>query len=444
MSIRARSLGEILVGRIAFFAVLAMLAQVAIVFGNYYWNDGELSRLLIERETEQLAGGISGPSEQLFFALPDDLKGRYGSANSGYFARIRTTSGQVLFSTCNEQCATHFMPLDLKPPSFWIRTIRPGKPLTLAGGRAFTVADDTVLVEVAIIGDPQDAISGVLWREVLDHMIVPMGIILVLVFGATLVSVRTALRPVRAAALAADALDPMDSRSHLNIEGMPLEVARLADAVNRAFTRVGDLMKAQKILTSGIAHEVRTPLAAVKLELERIDHPRARKAEADLDELVNFVEQLTSLARLDTFDHSLFQPVSLSAIGEDVVQAMAPWVYQNGHSLALEKMGDRQVLALESLLRDAVRNLVENAVKHTPAGSAIVVSVDNSTIAVRDQAAIAKVDVVATTASKSAGGLGIGLEIVRRIAALHGAQFEMVRDNSGTLARLVFDARRAG
>jgi signal transduction histidine kinase len=107
-------------------------------------------------------------------------------------------------------------------------------------------------------------------------------------------------------------------------------------------------------------------------------------------------------------------------------------------------MGDRQVLALESLLRDAVRNLVENAVKHTPAGSAIVVSVDNSTIAVRDQGATTKVDVIATTASKSAGGLGIGLEIVRRIAALHGAQFEMARDNSGTLARLVFDARRAG
>src|SRR5438552_2559607 len=71
VSIRARSLGEILAGRIAFFAVLAMLAQVAIVFANYYWNDGELSRLLIERETEQLAGGISGPSEQPFFALPD-------------------------------------------------------------------------------------------------------------------------------------------------------------------------------------------------------------------------------------------------------------------------------------------------------------------------------------------------------------------------------------
>ena len=171
------------------------------------------------------------------------------------------------------------------------------------------VGERRFVVDVATMGDPQDVVSDVLWNEVIEHMIVPMSILLVLVLGATLLSVRQALKPVRIAADAAERIDPMDSRSHLQFQEMPREVAHLAEAVNRAFERVGELMKSQKILTSGIAHEVRTPLAAIKLELGHIDHPRARKAEADLDDLVRFVSQITALARLDTFDHGMC-PVS--------------------------------------------------------------------------------------------------------------------------------------
>ncbi|MGO7675655.1 two-component sensor histidine kinase, partial [Rhizobium ruizarguesonis] len=62
---------------------------------------------------------------------------------------------------------------------------------------------------------------------------------------------------------------------------------------------------------------------------------RARKAEADLDDLVDFVSQLTALARLDSFDHGMFEEVDLAILCSEVVVQLAPWVYENEHSLEL-------------------------------------------------------------------------------------------------------------
>ncbi|MGM4910036.1 sensor histidine kinase [Rhizobium sp. 768_B6_N1_8] len=412
------TLGAILARRIAFFAVLAMVLQLAVIFSDYYWNVGELSRLFVEQETERLASGIAVEDGTIHYRLPESVEGRYSEAQTGYVARIREADGGLVFQSCDAACESRFLPPDVNPPDFWLRSLKPGKPLTLVGGRAFTVGGRRFVVDVATTGDPQDVLSDVFWNEVIEHMIVPMSILLVLVLGATLLSVRQALKPVRIAAEAAERIDPMDSRSHLQFQEMPREIAHLAVAINRAFERVGELMKSQKILTSGIAHEVRTPLAAIKLELGHIDHPRARKAEADLDDLVRFVGQITALARLDTFDHGMFEEVDLVALASSVVEQLAPWVYENDHSLEFSAQVDAAIVqGVPALLKDAVRNLIDNAVRHSPAHTDIVVRVSRNLIRVEDRhlADIRQAcDVTAHT-----DGLGIGLKIVERIAAIH-------------------------
>ncbi|MGO4194223.1 ATP-binding protein [Rhizobium sp. YAF28] len=412
------TLGAILARRIAFFAVLAMVLQLAVIFSDYYWNVGELSRLFVEQETERLASGIAVEDGTIHYRLPESVEGRYSEAQTGYVARIREADGGLVFQSCDAACESRFLPPDVNPPDFWLRSLKPGKPLTLVGGRAFTVGGRRFVVDVATTGDPQDVLSDVFWNEVIEHMIVPMSILLVLVLGATLLSVRQALKPVRIAAEAAERIDPMDSRSHLQFQEMPREIAHLAVAVNRAFERVGELMKSQKILTSGIAHEVRTPLAAIKLELGHIDHPRARKAEADLDDLVRFVGQITALARLDTFDHGMFEEVDLVALSSSVVEQLAPWVYENDHSLEFSAQVDAAIVqGVPALLKDAVRNLIDNAVRHTPAHTDIVVRVSRNLIRVEDRhlAGIRQ----ACDVTAHADGLGIGLKIVERIAAIH-------------------------
>jgi signal transduction histidine kinase len=304
------------------------------------------------------------------------------------------------------------------------------------GGRAVVLGSRRFLVDVANLGDPRDVVSAVLWNEIIEHLVVPMSILLVLVFGATLLSVRQALRPVRAAADAADQIDPMNSNSHLKFDKMPREVAHLAVAVNRAFERVAELMKSQKTLTSGIAHEIRTPLAAMKLELGHIDHPRARRVEADLDDLVQFVGQLTTLARLESFDHGVFEPVELVELSSSTVEQLAPWVYKNAHSLEFIAVAEAAVIqGVAALLRDALRNLSENAVRHTPAGTHIVVRAGPDFISVEDQD---PKDWVLNTVKSAGDNLGIGLTIVRRIVDIHEGRFDRKMLPSGSIVTIIF------
>ena len=435
------TLGAILTRRIAFFAVLAMVLQLSVIFSDYYWNVGELSRLFVEQETERLASGITVNGKSLRYELPDSVKQRYQERSSGYVARIRDATGALVFESCDDACESRFLPADVNPPDFWLRSLKPGKPLTLVGGRAFVVGNQRFVVDVATIDDPQNVVSSVFWKEVIEHMLVPMSILLVLVLGATLLSVRQALKPVRAAADAADNIDPMDARSHLNFDEMPREVAHLAIAVNRAFERVGELMASQKVLTSGIAHEIRTPLAAIKLELGNIDHPRARKAEADLDDLVRFVAELTTLARLDSFDHGIFEAVDLVALSSSVVEQLAPWVYGQAHSLQFcPQVETALVQGAPALLKDALRNLVENAVRHTPAGTDILVYVGSNTVRVEDRRRGSTQR--ETSASHCSDSLGIGLKIVRRIAELHRGSLRQSTSKLGHVFEISFVDQR--
>lgn len=431
MSRNRPTLGAILTKRIAFFAILAMLVQLVVIISDYYWNVGELSRLYVEQETERLSEGISVENGNVRYELPETIRDRYRQDGDGYLARIRAADGTLVFETCDAACEDRFLPKDIDRPDFWLRSLKPGKPLTLVGGRAFFIGDQRFLIDVATLGDPQEVVSDVLWNEILEHLVVPMSILLVLVLGATLLSVRQALRPVRAAADAADQIDPMDARSHLKFDDMPREVAHLAVAVNRAFDRVAELMKSQKTLTSGIAHEIRTPLAAMKLELGRIDHPRARKIEADLDDLVRFVFQLTALARLESFDHSAFETVDLIAVSASAVEQVAPWVYENLHSVELITADNKAVVqGIPALLRDAIRNLVENAVRHTPDHSHIIVRVGANLIEVEDCRPTA---VGQSGAKPRADSLGIGLKIVTRIAEIHRGKLRRSTSATGSI-----------
>ncbi|GLK72531.1 two-component sensor histidine kinase [Ancylobacter dichloromethanicus] len=437
-------LGRLVALRIVLFAALAMLAQLVAVLVEYGSDPEYLSLLALEQETDALATGLVSAGTRLSYQLPPDLAGRYGTEASGYVARVRTASGVVLFSHCDADCIEHFLPLELNPPTFWLRVLSPGYPLSFAGGRIIERGDQRIFFEIAMRGDTQNVVWEVLGDEVLDHMVLPMSLTLIFVLGATLISIRAALAPVTAAAEQAERLDPLSPDARLEQAGMPREIAQLAGAVNRSYARTRELMEAQKLFTSAIAHEIRTPLAVIRLELERIDDPAARRTLGELDELTHFVEQLVTLARLEASDRSGFTPVALDEIGRDMVATLAPFVYARGGRIAFEETDNPGVPGNAALLKDAIRNLIENAVRHGGPGVSIVVRTDDGPgIAVIDDgrgfdpAAGDPHD--APGHYRRAGGLGIGLEIIRRIAALHGGRLEITRvAPRGTQARLAF------
>lgn len=421
-----------------------MALQVIIVFTEYYRDNANLARLMVEAEASRLVAGFTYADGTLRYELPKAME-RYATPGGPYLARIRTSSGTILFSNCDQACSQHLLPADINPPDFWLRRLALGKPIVVVGGRSFELAEGRrVLVELAVLGDPQGVVSLVLEHELLDHMAMPMVLLLVFVLGATLLAVRRALRPVAEAAAQADRIDPRDPSTRLRVEGMPREVAHLASAVNRTIGRIGDLIRAQKVFTAAVAHEIRTPLAMMKLQLGRIDDPRARKVEADLQDLAHFVEQVTSLARLEAAERNASQPVDPAALCRSVVSALAPWVYEAGHGISFADCGGTPFLASSGLIEDAVRNLIENAVRHTPPGTQITVEAGpGPRIAVVDDAGAycprTEGDAALPGMTMRSGGVGIGLEIVRRIAAIYNAQFQMASTPGvSTTASLVF------
>ncbi|MBH0239746.1 sensor histidine kinase [Methylobrevis sp. L22] len=449
---RSPSLLRIVALRILLFGMLAMGIEVAIVFAEYWFDDPNLGRSLIEIEAEALAHGLVERDGRLAYVLPADARTRYRTGGpdldedggQGYFARIRTLDGTVLFSNCGEECTEHFLPLTVNPPSFWQRSLSPGKPLDVVGGQSVDIGGRRVAIELAVLRDPDHRVLQVILHEVFDHMVVPMTLMLTLVIGASIWSVRSALRPVAAAARQAELIDPRDAGARIPTAGMPREVAVLAAAVNRAFGRVGEVIRGQSLFASAIAHEIRTPVAIVKLELEHIDHPRAKKALADLDGLTHVLEQLTALARLDAVDVGAMRPVALGELSAATIESMAPYVYDRGKTITLVDRGGGEVRAIAGLIENLIRNLVENAVRHTPPGTAITVTVGpGPELSVADDGPglpdDEPIDLGHEAVLKRAGGLGIGRKIVQRIAEIHGATLETTSSRAaGTCVRLVF------
>jgi signal transduction histidine kinase len=316
-----------------------------------------------------------------------------------------------------------------------------GKPLAIAGGKTYEIHGDKIFIEIAILHDSDGIMWAVIGREFADHLASPMAIMLFFVLGGTLLSIHRALRPVAKAAQEAGHLDPLDPSHLINQTGMPREIADLAAAVNRSLARIGTLMKSQRLFTTAVAHEIRTPLAMMKLELGNIEHPRARKIEADLDALAGFVGQITALGRLESADRAVFRPVDLAKLADWVVTDIAPLVYDLNHTIAYSNLGAGSVEGHTPLLQDALRNLIENAVKHTPEGAAIeVIAGSGPRMTVKDDAGVFDAPAEVPFGDLKADRMGIGLEIVRRIMALHQGRLEIeVEPGHLTAMTLLFD-----
>jgi hypothetical protein len=419
---RERSLVSLVAARVTLFAFVAMVLQAGLVFLHYYRDDHRLADLMLDQEAEVLSAGFVLEDGRFGYQLPDDLA-HYAEHRT--IARIRLPSGEVLFSNCDSQCVQQLLPLDLTPPDSWRRMVSSGKPIQVVGGRTVTVGGRTAFIEIGILTESNRVMWGVLREELADHMAVPMIMLLLFTLGATLLSIRRALGPVSAAATAAETLDPLDTASLLPVTGMPREIAELARAVNRAISRIGDVMRSQKLYTTAIAHEVRVPLAAMKLALGHITDPRAREIDEDVDRLSHFVTQLTDLGRLDAFDRSLFEEIDLDALGRHVVADMAPMVFEKGQTIGFHSFDPKPALGLASLIEDAVRNLVHNALVHTPPGTTIaVIAGPGALIRVTDTGGIESdgYEVLGADGRFLKGDkIGIGLSIVRKIVQLHKA-----------------------
>jgi two-component system sensor histidine kinase QseC len=226
----------------------------------------------------------------------------------------------------------------------------------------------------------------------------------------------------------------------LDASSAPAEIAPLVAELNRLFGRIDDALQRERRLTADAAHELRTPLAALSTQAQV-----ARRASSDatrneaLDAIVlgaeraaRLAEQMLTLARLDSgHGEAAKLPVDLRELARDVLADVTPRALARRIDLSLEEGPPVIVEGYAGLLAILVRNLVDNAVRYTPGGGHVRVSVS----AHGKQALLEVVDdgpgVPAAElgrlgerfhrlAGQELSGSGLGLSIVERVAELHG------------------------
>ena len=221
------------------------------------------------------------------------------------------------------------------------------------------------------------------------------------------------------------------------------ELATLATAFNELLDRLEAAHASQHRFVADASHELRTPLAALRAEIEvalrrertPADYQRTLDSNRhELERLSSLVENLLALAALDAAPAREKSPVDLALVCRDVAEQLSPLAAAQNVRLQLELAEDVTVPGDVFALERAVRNLVENALRHTPAGEQIVIRAEvqqgEAIVRVIDAGVgIAPEDLphlferfyrVDTARNRAHGGAGLGLSIVKAIVEAHG------------------------
>lgn len=277
-------------------------------------------------------------------------------------------------------------------------------------------------------------------NEVADHVVVPLLVLIVPMTLAALWVIRSSLRPLSLAGARIEAAQAADKGFRVDVHDFPAEATGFADAVNGMLARLDEAATRQEAFAADVAHELRTPLAVLALELDRLDSAESQRLKRDVAAMSRLVDQLLVLAQLDAQAAAPVSatPVDLSDIATEIVSQYAPLAVAENKSLALELDGRVLVEGRREAIAAALRNLVENGLRVTPPDGIVTVTAGpGARISVIDGGGGLMPARLADLSQRyrrgdhaSESGAGLGLAIVSRIMAAHGGRIETRPDKS--------------
>jgi two-component system sensor histidine kinase QseC len=263
--------------------------------------------------------------------------------------------------------------------------------------------------------------------KMVEASLVAGGFALLLFVVVVWFSLRRALRPVRIASAAATRIGPRNPSARVPVAGMPSEIAPLVDAVNAGLARLEAGYLAQQRFLANAAHELKTPLTLVRGRIELDGRPECREAVMrELDGMARIVGQLLHLA--EAADPASYRrgPVSLHALAERACRSVALLADDKRIAIDIAFHGEVALTGDAEALFAAIRNLLENAVRHSPRAGRILIGIEGRTLRVRDEGPGLSPDAIAHAferfwrADRNDDGAGLGLAIVREVMEAHG------------------------
>lgn len=324
--------------------------------------------------------------------------------------------------------------------------------------RVFSSKDESgvFLIHVAERADVREEMA----REIAGSLLKPLFISLPVLALLLWVAIAQGLRPLGRLATEVDQRDP-ETLTPLDAEAAPHEVLPLIERLNQFFVRIDATFQRERRFTADAAHELRTPVAVIKAQAQVARNARAESerihaldnAILGCDRATHLIEQLLTLARIDAPGAGVSETCDLRAIAAGEIAVIAPEALDKGVHIELHAHEER-LSGNPELLRILMRNLLDNAVRHTPSGTTVRVGIesdgDSVSLSVSDDGPGISEQELSRVSERfyrpvetQASGSGLGLSIVRRIAEVHGAEVSFTRAGTerGLCVTVGFDRR---
>ncbi|MET0281512.1 MAG: HAMP domain-containing sensor histidine kinase [Steroidobacteraceae bacterium] len=314
------------------------------------------------------------------------------------------------------------------------------EPDALSGGSimaaALVVDDPHGRYWLRVVRNLKDTESLVaqLMLGALDELYPPIAVLLIAVVSVVVLTVLSSLRSLRAVSHQASMLSLFRLDERLHAKNLPRELVPLVRAVNTSLDRLEADYRVQREFTANAAHQLRTPLATLRARLEsRFSAQELGDVTFEIEELARLVEQLLCLARLDSQEQFQFAAFDAYAVALEVARELAPAALGSDHNVTAATP-DAAVPAYgnATLTRLVFRNLIENAIQYTPAGTSITLSAVSNAVIIADDGPGISVDAAASLFERfrrgpnaSGPGAGLGLAIAKCIMERQGGRLSL-------------------
>jgi len=318
--------------------------------------------------------------------------------------------------------------------------------------------DKWVLVEVGETQEKRTQLANKIVASVIlpQFVIIPLAVILVW-FGLS-----KGLRPLTRLRQTIETREPADL-SPIATRRVPEELEPLVEAFNAMLERMKRNVDAQHRFIADAAHQMRTPLTGLKtqaqLAVRQTDPAELRHALRQIasgaDRVARLVNQLLTLARTEAGElaQQTHEPLDLESLLRDVVEDWVMAALDRNIDLGFEAGGEARIMGSEFLLRELIKNLIDNALRYTPPGGhvtcrvvkdrdLVILEVEDDGVGLTEEQAEMVFERFYRVDDASSEGSGLGLAIVREISNQHHANASL-RPNpkgKGALARVIFPA----
>jgi signal transduction histidine kinase len=423
-----------IITRIVFLHVVAVVITSILMSLALSWLLNYATNNLHNKAMEEQAVSVGeylhmGYEGRLELNLPLDLLGLYSQEYGRYSYAVIDATGRVMFSSLKDRAAVfnadpHASEIAFLQQKRGNATVSGASLRKIVDGQTFWIqaGEDLGNRDVLIDDIVADFYKDVGW------ITLPILLILLIIDIAIF---RRALRPLRLASAIADDIGPARPGLRLPTDEIPQEVRPLVAAVNQGLDRLEEAFRVQRDFTADAAHELRTPLSVLRTRLDLLkDRDASQALRRDVDGMAHVVSRLLDIAELDSFVIDPKESADLRSVAAEIAEFVAPLALAQGKDIALSGTTEPVwVKGNREMLGRAIRNLAENAINHTAAGSTVEfvverdgeVSVLDSGPGISDEERNLIFQRFWRRDRRKAGSSGLGLSIVQRIAELYSA-----------------------